>query len=139
MREHQTLLNLGSHWDVPRELWLRIAQRTEEILAGRQALFPEPETVEQHAQRLARQLRTTGVGLSNKPDAAVVRVDLDSMEHQDSNAPNGSSPHRRGTRARLSVVLSGRRFIPAPGGEHTNAVKGKTMMSGSSPHGRGTL
>ena len=79
----QTLLNLGTHWDVPRELWLRIAQRTEEILAGRQALFPEPETVEQHAQRLARQLRAKGVGLSEKPDPAVVRVDLDSMEHQD--------------------------------------------------------
>ena len=46
----QTLLNLGTHWDVPRALWLRIAQRGEEILAGRQALFPEPETVEQHAQ-----------------------------------------------------------------------------------------
>ena len=79
----QTLLNLGTHWDVPRELWLRIAQRTEEILAGRQALFPEPEAVEQHAQRLARQLRAKGVGLSEKPDPAVVRVDLDSMEHQD--------------------------------------------------------
>ena len=68
---------------MPRELWLRIAQRVEEILAGRQARFPEPETVEQHAQRLARQLRAKGVGLSEKPDPAVVRVDLDSMEHQD--------------------------------------------------------
>ena len=66
-RVRQTLLNLGTHWDVPRELWLRIAQRTEEILAGRQALFPEPETVEQHAQRLARQLRAKGVGFGSVP------------------------------------------------------------------------
>ena len=79
----QTLLNLGTQWDVPRELWLRIAGRTEEILAGRQALFAEPETVEQHAQYLARQLRAKGVGLSDQPDPAVAKVDLDSMEHQD--------------------------------------------------------
>jgi transposase len=78
----QTLLNLGTRWDVPRELWLRIAGRTEEILAGRQALFPEPETVEQHAQHLARQLRAKGFGLCDQPDPAIAKVDLDSMEHQ---------------------------------------------------------
>ena len=79
----QTLLNLGTHWDVPRALWLRIAQRCEAILAGQQALFPEPETVEQHAQQLARQLRAKGLGLPGQPDPAVASVDLDSMEHQD--------------------------------------------------------
>ena len=78
-----TLLNLGTHRDVPRELWLRIARRCEAILAGGQALFPEPETVEQHARQLARNLRAKGLVLSGRPDPAVARVDLDSMEHQD--------------------------------------------------------
>ena len=79
----QMLFNLGTHWVVPRELWLRIARRCEEILAGRQALFPEPEAVEQHAQQLARKLRAKGLGLPGRSDPAVARVDLDSMEHQD--------------------------------------------------------
>ena len=79
----ETLLNLGTGWDVPRELWLRIAHRAEEILLGKQLLFAEREEVEQHAQSLARQLRAKGVGLSDKPDPALARVDLDSLEHQD--------------------------------------------------------
>ena len=79
----ETLLNLGTRWDAPQELWLRIAHRTEEILLGRQSLFAESAEVEQHAQSLARQLRAKGIGLPGRPDPALARVDLDSMEHQD--------------------------------------------------------
>ena len=79
----ETLLNLGTRWDAPQELWLRIARRTEEILLGRQSLFAESAEVEQHAQSLARQLRAKGIGLPGRPDPALARVDLDSMEHQD--------------------------------------------------------
>ena len=79
----ETLLNLGTRWDAPQELWLRIAHRTEEILLGRQSLFAESAEVEQHAQSLARQLRAKGIGLPGRPDPALARVDLDSIEHQD--------------------------------------------------------
>ena len=79
----ETLLNLGTGWDAPQELWLRIAHRSEEILLGRQSLFAESEEVEQHAQSLARRLRAKGIGLPGRPDPALARVDLDSMEHQD--------------------------------------------------------
>ena len=79
----ETLLNLGTGWDAPQELWLRIAHRTEEILLGRLSLFAECEVVEQYAQSLARQLRAKGIGLPGQPDPALARIDLDSMEHQE--------------------------------------------------------
>ena len=39
--------------------------------------------MEQHAQSLERQLLAKGLGLPGRPDPALARVDLDSMEHQD--------------------------------------------------------
>ena len=78
----ETLLNLGTGWDAPKELWPRIAHRVEEILLGRQSLLPEAPEVEAHAEALARQLRAKGVGVSGQTDPALVRVDLDSMEQQ---------------------------------------------------------
>ena len=76
-------MSRGTGWDAPQELWLRIAHRSEEIQLGRQSLFAESEEVEQHAQSLARRLRAKGIGLPGRPDPALARVDLDSMEHQD--------------------------------------------------------
>ena len=43
-REHkvrqQTLINLGRHFDVPREQWAPLAQRIEQITQGKRDLFP---------------------------------------------------------------------------------------------------
>ena len=36
----QTLINLGRHFDVPREQWAPLAQRIEQIIRGESDLFP---------------------------------------------------------------------------------------------------
>ena len=51
----RTLVNLGRHFDVPREQWVALAQRIEHLLSGQQELFPldmAPEW-ESAAQRYA--------------------------------------------------------------------------------------
>src|SRR5471030_586080 len=53
-----TLLNLGSHFDVPQADWPALAARVEGLLQGQAALLLEPlaELVETWAQRCAAQI-----------------------------------------------------------------------------------
>jgi transposase len=53
-----TLLNLGSHFDVPQENWPALAARIDELLRGQSSLLANglPKTLEVHAQRYAAQL-----------------------------------------------------------------------------------
>lgn len=48
-----TLLNLGKEFSSPREQWPELSNRIEEIIAGKQRLFPLPGEIEQLAQRFA--------------------------------------------------------------------------------------
>ena len=80
----ETLLNLGTGWDAPKELWPRISQRVEEILLGHQGLFTEEMEVESHAEALARQLQAKGFRVPGQAGPTLARVDLDSMEKQHS-------------------------------------------------------
>jgi transposase len=53
----QTLLNLGRHFDVPREQWAALAQRIEQLVSGQLDILPELDGQwEEHAQRYSAQL-----------------------------------------------------------------------------------
>ena len=53
----RTLLNLGRHFDIDRDLWPLLCQRVEQILDGQGDLFGDaPAAVEAEAQRIAEQL-----------------------------------------------------------------------------------
>ena len=87
-----TLLNLGSHFDVPQADWSAFAARIDALLHGREALMlePLPEAVEAMAQRCAAQLialRSMDSPAESAATAAVSgdagrfqEVDLDSIE-----------------------------------------------------------
>jgi GTP cyclohydrolase FolE2 len=52
-----TLLNLGSHYPVPREQWGALMDRIDEILHHhQQGLFPVEKEIEAEAQRIAKKL-----------------------------------------------------------------------------------
>jgi len=53
-----TLLNLGSHFDLPQALWPALAQRIDELVHGQHAMLeaPLPEAVQAFAQRFAAQI-----------------------------------------------------------------------------------
>lgn len=54
----RTLINLGRHFDVPREQWAVLAQRIDDLVSGQQALLSEPldPQREEAAQRYAAQV-----------------------------------------------------------------------------------
>lgn len=54
----RTLLNLGRHFDVPREQWAALSQRIDDLVGGQQALMPEglDRQWEEAAQRYAAQV-----------------------------------------------------------------------------------
>ena len=78
----RTLLNLGRHFELPRERWPLLCQRVEELLAGQMELPLDcPPEVEAEAQRLAARL----AGREASPASAdapgdLRRVDVDSLE-----------------------------------------------------------
>ena len=108
----RTLLNLGSGFDFPRELWPELAQRIEQIIQGRQnVLFAPSSEVERQAQNIAASLlgkyvrsdlvanpeqdsagdrERAGASAHDRQDRGVVRdlhtVDLNSLEQMDSRS-----------------------------------------------------
>ena len=52
----KTLLNLGRHFDLERELWPELCTRIEQILAGESALFESPAKVEQEAHSICAKI-----------------------------------------------------------------------------------
>jgi hypothetical protein len=52
----KTLLNLGRHFDVEREVWPELCTRIEQILAGESALFELPVGLEQEAQSICAKI-----------------------------------------------------------------------------------
>ena len=52
----KTLLNLGRHFEIERELWPELCARIEQILAGECALFELPAAVEREAQSICAKL-----------------------------------------------------------------------------------
>ena len=76
----RTLLNLGRHFDVDRELWPLLCQRVEQILDGRGELFGDaPGDVETEAQRIAAQLLARGAAPADDAAAGVEAVAVGSL------------------------------------------------------------
>lgn len=85
-----TLLNLGRHFDVPKDEWKSLCQRLEEIL-GLQAPLIEtvyPALVERHAQRIAAQLLARESERVSSPPHNPVGADEPQATHAD--APDAS-------------------------------------------------
>ena len=90
-----TLLNLGSHFDLPRQEWPALAQRIDELLHGQQPLFDAAlsEKAQALAQRYAAQLIAVSPSAASLTPAQAAaadsaepslgryqQVDLDSVE-----------------------------------------------------------
>jgi len=52
----KTLLNLGRHFNVEREVWPELCTRIDQILAGQNALFELPSGLEQEAQSICAKI-----------------------------------------------------------------------------------
>ncbi|MEA2818249.1 MAG: hypothetical protein QOJ86_253 [Bradyrhizobium sp.] len=81
----RTLLNLGTHFDLPRAAWADLAGRIGEVLQGQAALLAVSSVVEAQAQRYAAQLiaRQAGLEADTGGEAATERfqeVDLSTLD-----------------------------------------------------------
>ena len=57
----KTLLNLGTTWSVPKELWRDVAVRVEELLSGQLSFILPSTEVEAAAEQIVRQLLARGM------------------------------------------------------------------------------
>jgi len=85
----QALLNLGCHFNLPKQQWKLMADRIEEINKGQQALFPLSESLEKQAQQIAKKIikklsgpTTTQQETNSKQKTDFQTVDVNSLEHQ---------------------------------------------------------
>jgi len=81
----RTLLNLGRHFEVPREQWAALVQRIEQLLSGQPDLMPAnlDSVWEEVAQRYAAQLIRTRASVEEGRSAQAAdyqNVDLDSLD-----------------------------------------------------------
>jgi len=81
----RTLLNLGRHFEVPREQWAALVQRIEQLLSGQPDLMPADldPVWEEAAQRYAAQLIHTRASVEegrSTQAADYQNVDLDSLD-----------------------------------------------------------
>ena len=83
---HRTLLNLGTHYPVPREKWKEVTELAEALLNGRPPLLEAAPDVQAAAEDIVAKLRARGFRAgamqeeARKPDIAT--VDLDTLEHE---------------------------------------------------------
>ena len=76
-----TLLNLGVHFDIPREQWNELVGHIQHLLQGQQMLFPDP-ALQHTAQTIVEQLHARGVHATQEPEPdSVQMVDLDTLDH----------------------------------------------------------
>jgi len=86
----KTVLNLGSHFDLPRELWPELCLRVEQILNSEQSLWAGDPLIEQKAQEIYTQIIARRGELANAIDpndqnhheqsAHYEEVDLNSLQ-----------------------------------------------------------
>jgi hypothetical protein len=81
----RTLLNLGRHFEVPREQWGALVQRIEHLVGGQQDLMPAyldtqwEEAAQRYAAQLIRSRASVDEGRSCEA-ADYQTVDVDSLE-----------------------------------------------------------
>lgn len=79
--KQRTLLNLGSHFAIPKSQWNLLSARIAELLSAQQAVFTIelPADLETLAQRYAAQILATRSVTSNDPEA-FQSVSVDTLE-----------------------------------------------------------
>jgi len=81
VRQH-TLLNLGSHYSIPREQWGELTDRIDDILHHQPSLLALEPDIEAEAQRLAAKLIRKNKEYAPTEEAADWRtVNVDSLQH----------------------------------------------------------
>ena len=87
----KTLLNLGVGFDLPREQWRPVAQLTRRLLHGEEPLFEVEPEVRRVAEDLVRRLRgrQSRAAPRGARGKSVMRVDLDSLAHEDARSVGG--------------------------------------------------
>ena len=76
-----TLLNLGKDFSLPREQWPELSNRIQDIIIGRQPLFPVSDEIEQFAQRFAALVIQAQQQQEHDQDETQYKeVDLESLE-----------------------------------------------------------
>ena len=76
-----TLLNLGRDFSLPREQWPELSNRIQDIIAGRQRLFPIPDEIEKFAQRFAALvIQAQQLQESEQDEQLYKEVDIGSLE-----------------------------------------------------------
>lgn len=80
----QTVLNLGSHFTLPKEDWPLLCTRLEHLLCGQASLLPVDAAIEKLAQRYAALLVTrqkeSHTSVEKKAAVTYQPVDIDSLE-----------------------------------------------------------
>jgi len=80
-----TLLNLGSHYPIPREQWGTLTDRIDCILHHQPCLFPPDPEIEAEAQRIAAKLmmrsREYATGVQQQAADDYRTVNVDSLQH----------------------------------------------------------
>ena len=83
--QQKTVLDLGSDWYAPRDIWGQVADRVDGLVNGRQDLPDCPEDVEQASQSIMAQLRERGWSVEGHEGLAA-QIDLDTIEISDSRS-----------------------------------------------------
>ena len=88
---HRIILNLGSHFELPREQWKLLADRVEEITRGQQTIVQASDELENLAQSIAKRVVQRFSDNSENIDSTKSKktlakdyqsVDLNSLEYQ---------------------------------------------------------
>ena len=92
--KQQTLLNLGSSFNLDQSHWSTLSKRIDDILKGHPSLFEPDREIEVLAQQYAAQLlslKAAAVPGSGGASVAYESVDLDTLEHLDPRSIGGES------------------------------------------------
>lgn len=87
----RTLLNLGSHFECPKDQWKILADRVEEIYHGQKNLVEFEPSLEKEAQRIAKSLTkkfseaetALATKIANETVSDFQTVDINSLDHND--------------------------------------------------------
>lgn len=148
----RTLLNLGSHFDFPREQWPELTQRIEQTLVGQDDILASPsDALEQQAQstvnlllkKYSRAELLAISGVTEEKEAAdkvkpgidgkdLHTVDLNSMEHGNSRTVGGEAlAHHALNEARLPECLESLGFNNSQVHAAMGNIVGRMLQPGS--------
>lgn len=86
----QTLLNLGSHFDLPKKDWAELVNRIEEINGGQETLLPVTKAIETEARRISKLISKKHsivipkeINSKKNKSTDFQSIDVNSLSHED--------------------------------------------------------